>query len=333
MQDRILTGDRPTGDLHIGHYVGSLKTRIEMQSENSDLYILIADIQAMGDFFAEPELVKANVYKLISYYLAIGLTEDKCVFYIQSLIPEIHELTTYLLNMVTNRDILRNPTIITEIKNKEYKDNQIPTGFFIYPVSQAADITIMNGTIVPCGDDQRPHLEECNRIVRKFNATYKTNCLSECKGTFSNVPRLPGVDGRKMGKSLNNAINLNATNDQIVKICKKLQGDTNRTSMSEPGNTDTPVFEYLDIFHPDKDFVSQMKLKFSQGGVGDGEVKKIVSDLLIELIAPIREKYELYSSDKGELDRILKNGTNVARQTATTNMRIIKEAIGLNYFS
>ncbi len=324
----VLTGDRPTGALHLGHYVGSLQNRLTLQ-EKYECFILIADIQALTDNFDDPTKVKFNVHQLLLDYLAVGIDPKKTTICVQSQIPELFELTTYFLNLVTINNLERNPTVKHEAEQKGY--DSIPAGFFIYPVSQAADIALFQSELVPVGEDQLPHLEETNRIVRKFNRIYGVDALKECQPILSETKRLVGTDGKsKMSKSLGNAILLSDNNDTIHQKVMGMFTDPKHQKVNDPGDPNNPVFEYLTIFHPDKNYIEELKSSYSKGGLGDVKVKNILSEVLIELISPIREKRIQYSNDMFMMTQILKSGTETARQAAAPTIKNVRRAMHLN---
>jgi tryptophanyl-tRNA synthetase len=327
----VLTGDRPTGALHIGHYKGSLESRLDLQDKYpKKSFILIADQQALTDNFENPEFVRQNVLKVYACYLAVGIDPTKTTVFIQSLIPELYELTAHLMNFVTNNQLLSNPTLKEEAKKKGYEN--LPTGFFTYPVSQIADIVGMRGNLVPVGEDQLPHLEFCNNIVRRFNRTYQSQCLLECKPVVSEVSRLVGTDGnQKMGKSTGNAIFLNYNPDEILAKVMSMYTDPNHTKVEMPGNADNPVFNYLETFHPDQLIVEEMKLQYTKGGLGDVKVKKVLNEVMQEFIAPIRTRYEFYMSDPAQLLDMLKVSSKVAQATAQEVVADVRKSMFIDY--
>lgn len=328
----ILTGDRPTGSLHLGHYIGSLQNRIKLQNEY-DQHIIIADVQALTDNFDNPEKVRKNVLEVALDYLAVGLDPKVNTIFIQSLIPEIAELTMYFLNLVTVSRLERNPTVKDEIKQKGF-ERSLPAGFFIYPVSQAADIAIFKANLVPVGEDQLPMIEQANEIVRKFNATYKTDTLVEAKPLISEVSRLPGIDGKaKMSKSLGNAIYLSDSEEEVAKKVMSMYTDPNHVRAEDPGNIEgNAVFSYLDAFGKDKEAIQEMKKQYQAGGLGDVKVKKYLNEVLEELLKPIREKRKEFAKDPGEVMNILKKGTGRARVNAEKTMNEVRKDMKLNYF-
>jgi tryptophanyl-tRNA synthetase len=328
----ILTGDRPTGPLHLGHYVGSLKNRVQLQDTYKQ-YILIADMQALTDNAENPEKIKKNIYEVVLDYLAVGINPAISTIFIQSMIPQLSEITMYFLNLVTLSRLQRNPTLKEEIKQKGF-GSSIPTGFFVYPVSQAADITAFKANLVPVGQDQLPMIEQTNEIVRKFNSIYSP-VLVETKALTPKLGhRLCGTDGKaKMGKSLGNAIYLSDPADVVQKKVMAMFTDPNHLKVEDPGKVEgNPVFEYLDIFAPNKQEVDEMKKHYQKGGLGDVKVKKYLNDVLQNLLDPIRKKREEFAKDMGNVKDIVKKGTDEARQVAEKTLDEIKKAMQINYF-
>ena len=325
-----LTGDRPTGPLHLGHFVGSLQNRLAMQ-DVYDQYIMIADVQALTDNFENPKKVTENVFELMKDYLAIGLDPAKNTFFIQSQIPEVAELTVYFLNLVTVARLERNPTVKTEIGQKGY-DDSIPAGFLCYPVSQAADIAIMQAEVVPVGEDQLPMIEQTNEIVRRFNRIYNVTCLKECKPVLSQTARLVGIDGKaKAGKSLGNAIFLSDSPEEIKRKVFAMFTDPAHLKISDPGQIEgNVVFAYLDAFHTDKEEVAALKMHYQKGGLGDTTIKALLNTTLQALLEPIRTARACVQLQ--DMQHILQVGTYKTRQTAMQTMSEVREAIGLRYF-
>lgn len=325
-----LTGDRPTGPLHLGHFVGSLQNRLAMQ-DAYDQYIMIADVQALTDNFENPKKVTENVFELMKDYLAIGLDPAKNTFFIQSQIPEVAELTVYFLNLVTVARLERNPTVKTEIGQKGY-DDSIPAGFLCYPVSQAADITIMQAEVIPVGEDQLPMIEQTNEIVRRFNRIYNVTCLKECKPALSQTARLVGIDGKaKAGKSLGNAIFLSDSPEEIKRKVFAMFTDPAHLKISDPGQVEgNVVFAYLDAFHADKEEVFALKAHYQKGGLGDTTIKAMLNTTLQTLLEPIRAART--NVQLKDMHDILQAGTQKTRQTAMKTMAQVREAIGLRYF-
>ncbi len=328
----ILTGDRPTGHLHIGHYVGSLQNRVKLQNEY-DQFILIADLQALTDNAENPEILGKNIIEVTLDYLAVGIDPKVSTIFIQSQIPELTELTFYFLNLVTVPRLQRNPTVKNEIKQKNFGTG-IPVGFFIYPISQAADITLFKANLVPVGTDQLPMIEQTNDIVKKFNNIYKP-VFPIAKGLVpKDAGRLPGIDGKaKMGKSLGNAIYLSDDADTINKKVMGMFTDPDHLRVEDPGKIEgNTVFTYLDHFSTDKKMVAELKEHYQRGGLGDVKVKKYLNEVLQEILKPIREKRENFAKDPAEIKNIIKQGTEKARQVATKTIKEVREAMKLNYF-
>ncbi|RYE13175.1 MAG: tryptophan--tRNA ligase [Rickettsiales bacterium] len=329
MKQTILTGDRPTGRLHLGHYVGSLQNRILLQNEHKQ-YIMIADTQALTDNFENPEKVISNICGVAIDYLSVGIDPDKTTVFIQSQIPELAEITMYYMNLVTVNRLQRNPTVKNEIKQKNY-DKSIPVGFFCYPISQAADITGFKATLVPVGDDQLPMIEQTNEIVRKFNELYKTDFLKEAKAVISKSPRLIGIDGKnKASKSLNNSIFLSDSADEVKRKVNLMYTDANHIKISDPGKIEgNVVFSYLDIFHNDMEELNNLKLKYQKGGLGDTTIKNILNDLLQKFIEPIREKRS--QIEIHHVKEMLLESSKYARSIVRETTKEIRNAIGINY--
>lgn len=332
MKKVILTGDRPTGQLHLGHYIGSLVNRVKLQYEY-ETYILIADAQALTDNYEHPEKVRQNILEVALDYLAVGIDPKVSAIVIQSMIPEIAELTVFYMNLVTLARLQRNPTVKTEIKQKEFGAS-VPVGFLAYPISQAADITAFKADLVPVGEDQMPVIEQCIEIVRSFNRIYKP-VLVEPKGMVSEVGRLPGIDGKaKMGKSLGNAIYLSDSADIIAKKVKLMYTDPNHLRVDDPGKVEgNMVFAYLDVFDPRTDEVRELKAKYKKGGLGDVVLKKRLTEVLESVIGPIRSRREELAKDPGQVMKIIKNGTERGRAKASATMAEVRQAMQLDYFS
>jgi len=327
----ILTGDRPTGPLHLGHFVGSLANRVKLQDTHKQ-YVMIADMQALTDHADEPELIKSSVLEVALDYLSIGIDPKKTVIFIQSLIPAISELTMYYLNLVTWNRLKHNPTVKVEIRQKGFKD-QVPAGFMIYPISQAADITAFKAKYVPVGDDQIPMIEQTVEIVRKFNRTYNTSALVEPETISPAIARLPGIDGQaKMSKTLNNAIYLSDPKEVVEKKVKKMYTDPNHLRIEDPGKVEgNPVFTYLDAFDPDKEKLQSMKDHYQRGGLGDMVVKKRLLEVLEKFLSPIRKKRKEYEKDKTAVLQMLKKGTDQANLVANQTLKEVKQAMGIVY--
>ncbi len=328
----ILTGDRTTGPLHLGHYIGSLRARVQLQHEAKQ-FLLLADTQALTDNVGRHQKVTSNVIEVALDYLASGIDPEKSTIFIQSQVPELAELTQYLLNLATVARLERNPTIKQEIQLRGF-ERDIPAGFLTYPVSQAADITAFKATRVPVGDDQLPMIEQTNELVRRFNHTVEREVLVECEAVLSQVTRLPGIDGKaKMSKSLGNSIALGATPDEITKAVNNMYTDPNHLRVSDPGQVEgNVVFAFLDAFEPDTQKVDDLKAHYRRGGLGDSVVKRALNERLQELIEPIRARRRELEADKGEVLAVLKRGTMRAREVAGATVAEVKSALGLNYF-
>lgn len=334
MKKRILTGDRPTGRLHIGHYFGSLKKRVEMQNSGEyDMYILIADVQALTDNFNNPEKVRNNVRQLAMDYLACGIDPSKTTIYIQSMIPETAELTVYYSNLVSIARLERNPTVKTELAQKRNVFGESVTyGFLGYPVSQAADITTFEGELVPAGEDQEPLIEQAREIVRKFNSIYG-DVLVEPKIVLSEGKRIKGLDGNeKMGKSLGNAIYLSDTEEEITKKVMSAVTDPNRIKKDDLGNPDICMVAYYHNLFTDSEDVKNICEECRAGKRGCVACKKQLAKNIIEYLRPIREKRKYYEENIELVDEILKEGTEKARKTAKETMKKVKSAMKLDYF-
>ena len=334
MKKRILTGDRPTGRLHIGHYFGSLKKRVEMQNSGEyDMYILIADVQALTDNFNNPEKVRNNVRQLAMDYLACGIDPSKTTIYIQSMIPETAELTVYYSNLVSIARLERNPTVKTELAQKRNVFGESVTyGFLGYPVSQAADITTFEGELVPAGEDQAPLIEQAREIVRKFNSIYG-DVLVEPKIVLSEGKRIKGLDGNeKMGKSLGNAIYLSDTEEEITKKVMTAVTDPNRIKKDDLGNPDICMVAYYHNLFTDSEDVKKICEECRAGKRGCVACKKQLAKNIIEYLRPIREKRKYYEENIELVDEILKEGTKKARKTARETIKKVKSAMKLDYF-
>lgn len=347
MKNIILTGDRPTGPLHIGHYVGSLRNRVLIQNEGNydEMYVFIADSQALTDNFDNPKKVRENVIEVALDNLACGLDPNKITYFIQSEVPELTELTFYYMNLVTVARLHRNPTVKEEIKLRGFEES-IPAGFFSYPVSQSADITAFKANIVPVGDDQLPMIEQAREIVRKFNSIYNTDVLVEPNALLpktENERRLVGTDGNaKMSKSLDNCIYLKDSPEEIKRKVLSMYTDPNHIKIEDPGKVEgNTVFTYLDVFCTDESFkkylpeynnLDELKEHYRKGGLGDMKIKRFLNDILQEELKPIRERREKLASDPEYVYNILKEGTIKARKTASETLKEVKNAMMLNYF-
>ena len=330
MEKRILTGDRPTGPLHLGHYVGSLQNRVRLQHDY-DTYILIADIQALTDNFEHPEKLEANVFEVALDYLAVGLDPERVKIVVQSMVPELSELTTYFMNLVTVATLERNPTVKDEIKQRNFKRG-VPVGFWSYPISQAADIAIFKAELVPVGEDQLPMIEQTREIVRRFNSLYK-KVLVEPRAMLGQMARLPGTDGgAKMSKSVGNCICLGDPPDQVRKRVMSMFTDPTRIHPTDPGHVEgNPVFTYHDLFNPDKAEVDELKERYRKGTVGDVEVKQKLFDALDAFLRPIRERRAEFAAKPGQVREIIMEGTRKGRTVAQSTMDEVRAAMKLNY--
>ena len=328
----ILTGDRPTGPLHLGHFVGSLRSRVEFQ-KTCDQFVMIADMQALTDYAKRPKQVHDNVMQVALDYLAVGIDPSQTTLFIQSLVPALCELTMYYLNLVTWSRLKHNPTVKQEIKQKNFGES-VPAGFMTYPVSQAADITAFKATLVPVGADQLPMIEQTNEIVRSFNRVYQTDVLVEAKAHLPKIARLPGTDGKaKMGKSLGNAIFLSDDVDQVSKKVKKMYTDPNHLRVEDPGTVEgNPVFDYLDAFGSDLEKIQELKSHYQKGGLGDSVIKKYLLDVLLEFLEPIQKRRAVFEKDLQAVRDFLKNGTAKANEVAAQTLSEVRSAIHLNYF-
>ncbi|WP_070965881.1 tryptophan--tRNA ligase [Vibrio sonorensis] len=328
----ILTGDRATGPLHLGHYVGSLAQRVDLQQKYEQT-ILVADMQGLTDNAHNSKKVSSNILNVVADYLAVGIDPEKTTICLQSQLPALAELTMYYANLVTISRLERNPTVKAEIQSKGF-ERSLPAGFLTYPISQAADITGFNASLVPVGDDQLPMLEQTNEIVRKINSLAGRSVLNECSPLLSKAPRLPSTDGKsKMSKSLGNAINLGASEKEISKAVKSMYTDENHLKVEDPGKVEgNIVFTYLDAFHPDHEYVQSLKAHYQRGGLGDGTTKKILEECLQEMLRPIRLKRMEYLDDKAQLIDLLKRGSEVSREKTNRVLREVKGVFGLNIF-
>lgn len=346
MQKIILTGDRPTGRLHVGHYAGSLKERVELQNSGQfdKVFIMIADAQALTDNAEHPEKVRENVLEVALDYLACGIDPEKSTIFIQSAVPQLTELTAYYMNLVTVSRVQRNPTVKTEIKMRNFEAS-IPVGFFVYPISQAADITAFRATAVPVGEDQLPMLEQCKEIVNKFNSVYGETLTEPEIILPSNKAclRLPGIDGKaKMSKSLGNCIYLSDEADVIKKKIMSMFTDPNHVRVEDPGMVEgNPVFIYLDAFSRPEHFaeflpeyanLDELKAHYQRGGLGDVKVKKFLNNVMQAELAPIRERRHMWEQRLDEVKMILKQGSETARAAAAETLHDVRAAMQINYF-
>ena len=343
----ILTGDRPTGKLHLGHYVGSLRRRVQLQDSGDfeRMFVFMADVQALTDNADNPEKIRQNIIEVALDYLSAGLDPAKCTLFIQSQIPELAELTTYLMNLVSVSRVQRNPTVKTEIKMRNFEAN-IPMGFFCYPVSQAADITAFKATTVPAGEDQEPMIEISRELARRFNQTYgevlvEPNIMLPENATSR---RLPGTDGKeKMSKSLGNCIYLSDDADSVWKKVKGMYTDPTHLNLSDPGHVEgNAVFTYLDAFSTDQDFadfwpeysnLEALKDAYTHGGVGDMKCKQLLNSVINRMLDPIRERRHEFEQDIPEIFNMLKNGSETARAAAAQTMDEVRKAMQIDYFN
>lgn len=343
----ILTGDRPTGKLHLGHYVGSLRRRVQLQNEgNYDrMFVFMADVQALTDNASNPEKIRQNIIEVALDYLSAGLDPSKCTLYIQSHIPELAELTTYLMNIVSVARVQRNPTVKTEVKMRGFESNSVPLGFFCYPVSQAADIAAFKATTVPAGEDQEPMIELTRELVNRFNQTYAPVLVEPeiLLPENATARRLPGTDGKeKMSKSLGNCIYLSDDADTVWSKVKSMYTDPTHINVSDPGHVEgNAVFTYLDAFSTDQDFadfwpefqnLDELKAAYTHGGIGDMKCKKLLNNVINRMLDPIRQRRAEYEKDIPEIFNILKQGSESARETAAQTMDDVRRAMRIDYF-
>ncbi|MCQ2910981.1 MAG: tryptophan--tRNA ligase [Clostridia bacterium] len=350
----ILTGDRPTGRLHIGHYVGSLRRRVQIQNEGNfdKMYVMIADAQALTDNFDNPEKIRENIIEVALDYLSVGLDPSKITLFVQSYVKELTEITFYYMNLVTIARLHRNPTVKSEIEMRQFGGESIPAGFFTYPVSQAADITAFKGNIIPVGDDQLPMLEQTREIVRSFNRIYDTDILVEPKEVLPDneaCMRLPGTDGKaKMSKSLGNCIYLSDSSEELKKKIMGMYTDPNHIQVSDPGQVEgNMVFTYLDAFIKEDSFekyaeiakldkeddtLDKLKEHYKRGGLGDVKVKNFLYQILDAELAPIRERRKYYEARIEEVYKILEDGSKEAQKEAAKTLNEMKNAMKINYF-
>lgn len=342
----ILTGDRPTGKLHLGHYIGSLKRRVELQNtgDYKDMFVFMADVQALTDNADNPEKIRQNIIEVALDYLAAGLEPNRCTIFVQSQISELAELTTYLMNLITVSRVQRNPTVKTEIKMRNFEAN-IPLGFFCYPVSQAADIALFKATTVPAGEDQEPMLEVTRELVRRFNATYAEVLVEPDILLPENATarRLPGTDGKeKMSKSLGNCIYLSDSAEEVWQKVRSMFTDPDHLRVDDPGKVEgNAVFTYLDAFATNEDFAAylpeyqnldELKDHYRRGGLGDMKCKKFLNIILNNMLEPMRQRRREFEQDIPEIYNILRKGTERARQTAAQTMAEVRSAMRINYF-
>lgn len=341
-----MTGDRPTGKLHLGHYIGSLRRRVELQNagDYDRMFVFMADVQALTDNADTPEKIRQNIIEVALDYLSAGLDPEKCTLYIQSCIPELAELTVYLMNLVSVSRVQRNPTVKTEIKLRNFETN-LPLGFFCYPVSQAADIAAFKTTVVPAGEDQEPMLELTRELVRRFNQTYapvfpEPEIMLPENAT---ARRLPGTDGKeKMSKSLGNCIYLSDDKDTVWQKVKSMYTDPTHLNVSDPGHVEgNAVFTYLDAFSTDADFaefwpefsnLDELKAAYTAGGIGDMKCKKLLNNVLEKMLAPMRARRQEFEKDIPEIYNMLRKGSEAAREVAAQTMDEVRKAMRVDYF-
>ena len=336
MSQIILTGDRPTGKLHLGHYVGSLSNRVKLQNEGGKaLYVMIADQQALTDNAREPRKVQESVLQVGLDYLAVGLDPKKTTMFIQSQIPQLAELSAYYMNLVTTSRLERNPTVKSEIQQKNFNQS-VPVGFYVYPISQVADITAFKATHVPVGDDQQPMIEQAREVARDFNRIYDRDVLVEPEIILppKGQGRLVGIDGKgKMSKSLNNGIYLSDSADEIQKKVMSMFTDPNHIRIEDPGQVEgNVVFTYLDVFADDQEKVQELKDHYERGGLGDVKIKRYLNDILQAKLKPIRERREELAANPDYVMNMLKEGSETAEKVAAQTLKEVKDAMGINYF-
>lgn len=337
MKQVVLTGDRPTGKLHLGHYIGSLKRRLELQKSDSyRSFVMIADMQALTDNAHDPDKIRRSLVEVALDYLSVGLDPAVTTIFVQSQIPALSELTMYYMNLVSISRVERNPTVKTEIKQKSFTGG-VPAGFVVYPISQAADITAFKAKFVPVGVDQLPMIEQAREVVRSFNATYRTDCLVEPeaiipKGDLSG--RLPGTDGNaKMSKSLGNGIYLSDDQDTVRRKVMSMYTDPGHIHVNDPGKVEgNTVFQYLDVFGEDKRHIAELKERYQAGGLGDVTVKQYLFEVLDELLSPIRQRRRELAGDLPAVYRVLLEGSGRANAVAEQTLAEVRQAIGVNYF-
>ena len=343
----ILTGDRPTGKLHLGHYVGSLRRRVELQNagDYDRMFVFMADVQALTDNADNPEKLRQSIIQVALDYLSAGLDPEKCTIFIQSYIPELAELTTYLMNLISVSRVQRNPTVKTEIKMRGFEGESIPLGFFCYPVSQAADITLFKATTVPAGEDQEPMLEVTRELVNRFNNTYAPVLVEPNILLPENMTarRLPGTDGKeKMSKSLGNCIYLSDSKDEVWQKVRSMYTDPTHLNVSDPGHVEgNAVFTYLDAFSTDQDFrdfwpeyqnLEELKEHYQRGGLGDMKCKKFLNEVLNKFLDPMRQRRAELEQDIPAIYDILRRGTEQAREVAAQTMDEVRKAMRIDYF-
>lgn len=332
MKTTILTGDRPTGPLHIGHFAGSLRQRVALQNDCQQ-YVLVADLQGLTDNASDPQKISNNIPEVLADYLAAGIDPSLTTICLQSSLSALAELTMLYMNIVTVARVERNPTVKHEIFQKGFA-RSLPVGFLVYPISQAADITAFKANMIPVGDDQLPMIEQTNEIVHKMNSLLPEPVLNHCKALLSETSRLPGIDGNaKMSKSLGNTLLLSADEEIIHRAVNSMYTDANHLKVSDPGQVKgNIVFTYLDAFHPNKTMVAEMKAHYQRGGLGDRTCKNELEVCLQELIAPMRERRATYIQDKGMLMELLRKGSERAHEVTQNTLREVKQGLGLPVF-
>ena len=337
MKQVVLTGDRPTGKLHLGHYIGSLKRRLELQKNDSyQPFVMIADMQALTDNAHDPDKIRHSLVEVALDYLSVGLDPAITTIFVQSQIPALSELTMYYMNLVSISRVERNPTVKTEIKQKSFTGG-VPAGFVVYPISQAADITAFKAKFVPVGVDQLPMIEQAREVVRSFNATYRTDCLVEPEAIIPKDDlsgRLPGTDGNaKMSKSLGNGIYLSDDQDTVRRKVMSMYTDPGHIHVNDPGKVEgNTVFQYLDVFGEDKRHIAELKERYQAGGLGDVTVKQYLFEVLDELLSPIRQRRRELAEDLPAVYRVLLEGSRRANAVAEQTLAEVRQAIGVNYF-
>ncbi len=337
MKQVVLTGDRPTGKLHLGHYIGSLKRRLELQKNDSyRSFVMIADMQALTDNAHDPDKIRRSLVEVALDYLSVGLDPAITTIFVQSQIPALSELTMYYMNLVSISRVERNPTVKTEIKQKTFSGG-VPAGFVVYPISQAADITAFKAKFVPVGVDQLPMIEQAREVVRSFNTTYQTDCLVEPEAIIPKDDlsgRLPGTDGNaKMSKSLGNGIYLSDDQDTVKRKVMSMYTDPGHIHVNDPGKVEgNTVFQYLDVFGEDKRHIAELKERYQAGGLGDVTVKQYLFEVLDELLSPIRQRRRELAEDLPAVYRVLLEGSRRANAVAEQTLAEVRQAIGVNYF-
>lgn len=337
MKQVVLTGDRPTGKLHLGHYIGSLKRRLELQKSDSyRSFVMIADMQALTDNAHDPDKIRRSLVEVALDYLSVGLDPAITTIFVQSQIPALSELTMYYMNLVSISRVERNPTVKTEIKQKTFSGG-VPAGFVVYPISQAADITAFKAKFVPVGVDQLPMIEQAREVVRSFNTTYQTDCLVEPEAIIPKDDlsgRLPGTDGNaKMSKSLGNGIYLSDDQDTVKRKVMSMYTDPGHIHVDDPGKVEgNTVFQYLDVFGEDKRRIAELKERYQAGGLGDVTVKQYLFEVLDELLSPIRQRRRELAEDLPAVYRVLLEGSRRANAVAEQTLAEVRQAIGVNYF-